>query len=243
MTRLLPLVLILLAVGRPAAAHELWLEPQAGGDTALIHWGHVAGSGHEGVRSIEYDPTAVIGVRCLAADTGVDVSTDVIAPGAGEPSWPVRVDLCRGVVAVHFDAGTWTKTVRGTRPGGPDEHPDGLGSWRARATVKRIDAWNPRFASPVLDALEITPTGDPFAVEAGGKLNVRVTLTGEPVEGAVVTYDGKPRGTTGPDGVVRIRLRDAGTQHVGAILEVDHAGAPIARTVHEAFLVFDLGGR
>lgn len=243
MRRLLPLVLLLVAVGRPAAAHELWLEPQPEHGWALVHWGHVTGSGHEGVRSIEYDPSAVVAVRCLAADTGAELSNHVLTLGAGESAWPARVGLCGGLVAIHFDAGTWTKTVRGTQRGGPDQYPGGLGSWRAWASVKRIDAWNARFAEPVLETLEISPVSDPFAVESGGKLNVRVTLAGEPVEGAVVTYDGKPRGTTGPDGIVRIRLRDAGVQHVGAVLEVDLVGAPIARTVHEAFLVFELGGR
>lgn len=244
-------LVLLLAAPLAAVAHELWLAPLEDEPGLVLHWGHSAGTAHAGEASLAYDLRSVVELRSVAVPhTSTSVAAHTPADSAEvhdllpaldpEASWPLRIAAPPGVVAARLDAGTWTRTVRGTQRGGPDQHPDGLGSWRAWATAKRVDAWNERCAQPLLGGLEITPLTDPLAVRPGEKLDVRVTLAAVPVEGAVVSYGGKPRGVSGPDGVVRIRLREAGLQHLGAVFEEEHPDAPIGRTLHEAFLHFVL---
>mgnify|MGYP001814810636 CR=1 FL=1 len=52
----------------------------------------------------------------------------------------------------------------------------------------------------------------------GKKLRLLVAYRKQPAEGVVVTYDGKPRGQTGPDGRINIRVRHAGFQVIQASL-------------------------
>lgn len=243
MRRLLPrtvLALVLVATAVSVArAHELWLEPAEGGRALLLHWGHAPhAGGHGGEASLPYDPGAVVDVVVFGADGQVFESE----ADTGS-AWPVQIGAADGLVAVRFDGGTWTRTVRGTRAGGPDRHPEGLESWSSWASIKRLHAWNAAFAAPVLAGIEITPATDPFALRADDKLDVRVTIGGAPVEGAVVSYQGKPRGSSGPDGVVRLRLRETGIQRITATYEEQRSGAVIGRILHESFLEFVLEKR
>ena len=240
------LVIVVSITGASAVqAHQLWLEPIEGERALLLHWGHSASAGHEGESSLPYLREAVVEARARGLNSSAELeSASLLLPDTpGATEWPVRIADRAELIAVRLDAGVWTRTMQGTLRGGPTEHPDGFGSWQAWATVKRLTAWSEPFIEPVLAGLELTPLGDPFAAKPGGMLDVRVTLNSTPVEGAIVSYADKPRGTTGPEGVVRIRLREAGVQHIAAVYEEQHAGAPIGRTLHEAFLQFDLEAR
>lgn len=235
-----PALLILLLFPAAVGAHELWLESVDDGAGWRLHWGHVAGSDHEGVRSLPYERSAV--VQAICRDPGGD-SRDlapVVAEGGGEG--PVDLPACGGLLAVRLDAGTWTRTPRGTRPGGPDTNPGGLESWRAWASVKRLVEWAPGSPRPVLDGLELTPVEDPSALSPGDKIDLLVTLDGAPVADAVVRYEGRPRGSSDRDGRIRLRLREAGAQHLSATLEREHPEGPLDRTLYEAYLVFELSG-
>ena len=141
------------------------------------------------------------------------------------------------------DWGWWTRTANGTQPGRPDGVAGVLQAWSSRETVKHLEPGYAGFAQPVGSGLEVTPIADPFAVKPGGKLTVRVTLDGAPVAGAAVTYDGKVRGESGPDGTVRLKLREPGLQVIRATLRRAAADPSWAEDVQTGTVTFVLEAR
>jgi nickel transport protein len=55
-----------------------------------------------------------------------------------------------------------------------------------------------------------------------------------------VSYDGKPRGTTGRDGRINIRLRHGGFQVIQASLTRPDASGKADEVIHSANLNFEL---
>lgn len=229
------LLFLLLFASRPGAAHELWLESLESGGFQL-HWGHGDGSGHAGLQSLPFVASDVVEV--WGAATGAAVRRiDVRADDQGR----VRLDDCDDFVALRFDAGTWVKTRRGTVRGQPSTVEGALDSWQSSATVKRIARFDQDTARPRMEGLEISPLDDPAGLEVGDKIDLRVTLGADPIADVVVTYAGRPRGTTERDGTVRLKLRDAGVQRFGASHTIPTVDAAVDRRVYEAFLEFEVG--
>ena len=56
-----------------------------------------------------------------------------------------------------------------------------------------------------------------------------------------MTYDGKPRGHTGADGTVNVRIKHGGQQLIQASTRTPHAGPEADEVVHTAALTFTLG--
>lgn len=195
----------------PAAAHDLWIEPT--GDGLVLLRGH-RHSGHAGAEVMPIDPAHLLSVDCLQAD-GTIVAHDVAEHTAGDS---LRLDCSGPAVQVTLSSGFWTKTVRGTRnvPRRQAEH--ALSSWRSFETVIFLRHWHPRLAHGWGDRLAILPDAAEETWSVGDKATFRVTLAGEPVADAVVRYHGKPRGTSGKDGTINIRLREAGLQMLQASL-------------------------
>lgn len=81
---------------------------------------------------------------------------------------------------------------------------------------------------------------DPEIVKTkdGDKLRVRVLADGKPAPGAIVMYDGKPRGETGTDGALHIRIRHPGLQLIQATAHTPHAGPEAEEVVHTTALTF-----
>jgi nickel transport protein len=88
--------------------------------------------------------------------------------------------------------------------------------------------------------LEITAVNDPLSLHEGDKLRLLITFEGRPLEGAVVAYDGKPRGQSGPDGAVNVRIQHAGFQVVQASLSRPDASGKADEVVHTTNLNFEL---
>ena len=53
-------------------------------------------------------------------------------------------------------------------------------------------------------------------LKSGEKLRLLVTQEGKPRVGVTVAYDDKPRGVTGKDGRINVRIRDGGLQRLTA---------------------------
>lgn len=234
MFRCAALMLVMFACG-PSAAHELWLQPLGEGSYHL-HWGHADGDDHGGAHGLRFELTDV--VEAWGAAPGSPVHR-IEARRDGDQ---VRLDGCADFVAVRMDAGTWVKTRRGTVRGRPGEVEGALHSWRSSATVKRVAHLSDDTRRPRLQGLEITPLDDPAALDVGDKIDLRVTLGAVPVAEVVVTYAGRPRGTTDRDGTIRLKMRDAGVQRFGASHTVTDVDPDVDRTIYEAFLEIDLGG-
>jgi nickel transport protein len=201
--------LLLLAAALPAAAHDLWLEREAGGHVLLQ--GHRTGA-HEGEARVPYAQDFVKQALCFDAQG----RARPLAVAAGHPA-KLAGDCAALFVAAS--SGYWSKTAWETRNAPKTGLPGVLKSWRSEDAVKRVNRWSAALARPLTRGLEITPVDDPFRLGVGDKITVRVTLDGQPRAGVPVAYDGATRGATGEDGTVVLKIRHGGLQMIAASLE------------------------
>jgi uncharacterized GH25 family protein len=215
-----------------AVAHDLWVEPEASGYRLL--YGHHPRVSHEGTRRIAYAPDSVKSVVCLDAAGGR-------RPAKTGGSSPVKIEGDCAVLYVLTSSGYWTKTTAGTKNLKKTEAASPLGSWQSFESVKHIAQWGSGASSPLATALEIVPAENPLALKKGDKLTLRVLANGQPVADAMVSYGGKPRGQTGADGSVNIRVKHGGLQLIQASTRTPHAGPEADEVVHTTALTFALG--
>lgn len=221
------------AAGMSAAvAHDLWVEPEAGGYRLL--YGHHPRVSHEGTRQIAYAPDIVKSIVCLDAAGGR-------RPAEAGGGSPLKIQGECDVLYVLTSSGYWTKTTAGTKNLKKTEAASPLGSWQSFESVKHIARRGSGAASPLATPLEIVPAGNPLALKDGDKLTLRVLANGQSVADATVSYDGKPRGQTGADGTVNIRMKHAGLQLIQAATRTSHAGPEADEVVHTTALTFVLG--
>ena len=225
--RITALILALCTV--PALAHDLWIERESG--AYVLYNGHKH-SGHAGTEVIPYDADFVKQARCY------DVEGRVGTESAGGS--PFRLVADCAVLTLSASSGYWSKTPYGTKPLPKDEVTQVVKSWLSLESVKRIDVWAPVFAAPLTQDLEIVPLEDPLTLAAGDKLHLRVTLAGQPVSGAVVTYDGDPRGASDAEGHVNVRIRRGGFQLIEAGISRPLDSPQADEEIRTAVLVFEL---
>jgi len=226
------LLAAILVLSGQAHAHDLWLEREGPGEGIGLYYGHKY-SRHGGAKLLEYRPEWVREALCFDA---AGRETALQAPAG----YPYRIRGECAVACVLTSSGYWTKTPYGTENVPRAEARMPLKSWLSYESVKRIDHWSAAFAEPLTGWLEMTPLGDPASLRQGRKLRLRVTLDRQPVEGVAVSYDGKPRGLTGRDGKINIRLRHGGFQVIQASLSLPDASGRADEIVHSANLNFEL---
>lgn len=221
-------------VGVPAvvSAHDLWVEAEEGGYRIL--YGHHPQVSHEGARQLPYAPDAVKSVVCLEPG-------GARRPAKAGGSSPVKVEGECAVLYVLTSSGYWTKTPAGTKNVRKTEAASPLAAWQSFESVKHLSAWGPAASEPIGAPLEIVPERDPLGLREGDKLGLRIFANGKPVAGAVLSYDGKVRGETGPDGSVNVRVRHGGLQLIQAAVRTPHPGPEADEVVHTTALTFALG--
>lgn len=224
--------LLLALAPAKAPAHGLWIEAGAEGITILE--GHRDGDDHSGAAAKNVPGAEVVRVVC-AGDDGATAFVD------GPVTWPVFGDRRCAAFCGLVSSGYWTKTVSGTvnLPKDVAEHP--LTSWLSFESAKAIFRWSDAFNRPLTDDLEIVPLHDPTVLAPGDKLRLVVTLGGAGVPDAVVLVDGKPRGTTDHEGLVNVKLRQAGFQSIVASHRSPADGMKADEIVRTAVLDFRLG--
>lgn len=225
----LGVTLLLLVLSATIHAHDLWLDREAG--AYVLHNGHRHG-GHEGAETIPYAPSFVKRARCYGSDGRV------VEPPLGDS--PFRMEGACAALMVDVSSGYWGKTPFETLNLPRNEVGQVVASWRSLEAVKRIDQWREAFSSPLGDGLEIVPRENPLALGPGDKLHLTVVLAGEPVKGAVVSYDGDPRGATDAEGRINIRLRHAGFQLLAASFSRSLDSPEADREVFTSVLNFEL---
>jgi nickel transport protein len=230
MSHTLPAVLIGLFVSAQCGAHDLWIERD--GPRHTLAYGHER-SAHEGAKSLEYKAVSVKGAECV--DTAGNSVKSRFTQG-----FPATLNGDCAASLFHVSSGYWSKTPYGTKNLPKDEAGAVLDSWLSMENVKRIDRWGPGLDQPVADGIEIVPLDNPLSLRAGDKLRLRVYLNKKPQAGVTVAYFGKPRGVSGADGVVNVRLASPGFQLLQASLELPSRDPRADKTIHAASLQFDL---
>jgi nickel transport protein len=230
LTRLLLIVSMVLI---PAAshAHDYWFERI--NEDYLLHRGHRF-SQHQGENEVPFDPKIITGAHCLRPN-----ETSPLPAVVGE-SYPLRVEGPCIAVMVTADSGYWSQTLTGTRNQGKDELFGVLRSWQAFESVKRVEAWTDRLRAPLSEDLELLFTENPFTLAVGDKLRLTAVFRGEPVKGVTVAYHGDPRGVTGDDGRVNLRIRHKGLQMISASLEEPIESKKADKRVRSTILMFDI---
>lgn len=223
-------MILALGVAARATAHDLWWEREDGG--FVLRYGHLPGA-HEGERELPYAAAEVAAVHGLGAE-GEWRSLPV------PPEAPVRIRGDWAALVAEMAPVVWTKTPYGTVRAPKSETEMPLASWESRESVKRIERWRPELSRPLGASLEIVPASDVTGLRPGRKLRVLVMVEGEPVEGAAVAYDGAPRGVSGKDGAVNLKIRHAGWQNIQASLEQPLDGVRADKVIATAALVFEL---
>jgi len=220
----------LIAAAGQAHAHDLWLEKEGG--SFGLYYGHKH-SRHQGATFIEYPADWVGEALCLDV-TGASI------PFQSEEAYPYRMRGGCALAHVSISSGYWTKTPYGTENVAKDQAQMSIESWLSHDSVKRIDHWTESLARPLAGGLELTPLEDPLSLRKGEKLRLMVTFEGEPVQDAVVTYDGKPRGRSGADGRINIRVRHGGFQVIQASLTRSIASEKADEVIYSTNLNFEL---
>ncbi len=192
------------------SAHDYWFSPDR--DDYTLHRGHRV-SDHSGKNEVPFDPSIITSARCLNPNHSEPQRAEISA------EYPVRVTGPCLAVIVTANSGYWSQTLTGTKNQGKDELFGVLRSWQALESIKRVEAWDARLKTPMTRELELVFTQDPFLLATGDKLRLIAMLDGKPVEGVTVAYDGDPRGVTGSDGRINLKIRHQGLQTISASLE------------------------
>ncbi len=226
-------LLLLLAPALPAAAHDLWLEKEAGGHVLLQ--GHRTGA-HAGAERVPYAADFVRQALCADAQG----KTKPLAVAAG---YPAKLSGDCAALFVAASSGYWTKTAWETKNASKTGIAGMLKSWRSEDSVKRLNRWSAALARPLTAGLEITPVDDPFRLGVDDKLTVRVTLGGKPRANVPVAYDGATRGATNDDGTVVLKIRHGGLQMIAASLETPLDEGQADTLIRATTLNFELPGK
>lgn len=193
-----------------AFAHDYWFKTVD--DDYLLFRGHRF-SQHQGQKEVPFDPRIIDNALCLSVKAGEPYPTPV------STGYPPRIQgPCLGLL-VSLDSGYWSQTLTGTKNQPKDELFAVLRSWHALETVKHIKGWSPRLQRAFGPGLELVLREDPFHLAIGDKLRLTAMLNGQPVAGVTVAYHGDPRGVTGDDGRINLKIRHAGMQLISASLE------------------------
>ena len=152
--------------------------------------------------------------------------------------WTIACDAL--AAHVTLSSGYWTKTVYGTKNVPRRQAQHAVTSWQSFETVTYLRRWHPRLAQALGERLEILPSEDPASWHEGHKATFQVTLAGRPMPGVIVSYQGKPRGTTGEDGRINIRLRESGFQMIQASLSRPSTDPDADEVIDTATLNFRL---
>jgi nickel transport protein len=221
---------LLLAWATACPAHDLWIERD--GNRQTLAYGHER-SPHDGAKNLEYGPASVKDATCF--DGAGKAVKATFAPG-----YPASLQGECAASLFQVSSGYWSKTPYGTKNIAKTEAGAVLDSWLSLESVKRIDRWGPGLARPLGETLEIVPLDNPLGLRVGDKLRLRVYLDKQPLAGATVAYFGKPRGVSGSDGGVNIRLANPGFQLIQASLETPVRDARADKIIHAAGLHFEL---
>lgn len=222
-----PLLLLSLLAAVPAQAHDLLLAWSDTGLTVLV--GHLAGAEHDAPSHALAD-TLLRDAWALTEAGAVPLTTGA-QPLACPPD-------ALGAV-VRADWGPRAATPAGRVPLAEARPAEILATSHARANAAALRG--PLPGPPACPDLFLLPLRDPTALSPGDKIRVRVLRDGSPCAGATVLVDGSPRGETGDDGELNVKIRRAGAQLLQAVWRGPDPAGAVDELVLETSLTFTCG--
>lgn len=225
-----PLLLLLALYSGLSCGHDIWIERN--GSQHSLAYGHEKSS-HAGAQRLEYKPENVQQALCFndsAQTQRVELRTQYPATLQGDcaVSWFL------------LSSGYWSKTPYGLKNRPKNEVDAAIDSWLSLEAIKRLDRWSKALVRPVTQELELVPLDNPMTLKNGDKMRLRVWFQGKPAANVTVAYFGKPRGVTGEDGMLNIRLNQAGYQHIEASMELPLADGKADKTIRTSSLQFEI---
>jgi nickel transport protein len=216
-----------------ASSHDLWIDRS--GPLHTLAYGHER-SGHDGVKQLEYKPETVKQAICFNS-AGQEQRTEQVR------NYPATMKSDCAASWFLLSSGYWSKTPYGTKNLPKGEAGAVIDSWLSVESIKRIDRWSEALVTPLTKELELVALDNPATLKNGAKLHLRAYFQSKPAANVTVAYFGKPRGVTGTDGTMNIRLNEAGFQLIQASLELPIIGANASKadkTIHSSALQFEL---
>ncbi|MGB0909148.1 MAG: DUF4198 domain-containing protein [Nitrospirales bacterium] len=213
-------------------AHDYWYETD--GQDYVLYRGHHH-TEHKGEKVVPYAPSIVQKGHCLSPEGTIQTFGQL-------SQYPARIPgPCRSLT-VEVDSGYWSQTWTETLNQSKENVSDAVFSWRALENTKLLNSWTPVQSNrPLSHGLEILLEKNPFVLENGQKLRLLVMLEGKPLPGVTVAYDGNPRGVTGNDGRINVRIRHGGLQVLtGSIDEPPRDSQKADKLTRSAALFFEL---
>ena len=223
-------LLLALLIPTTTFGHDLWIERN--GQLHSLAYGHERSS-HIGEKRLQYQPESVQQARCFDA-SGQELPTE-----RGR-QYPVTLKGDCGASWFLLSTGYWSKTPYGTKNLAKNQAGAVIESWQSIEAVKRLDLWGSALARPLTLELELAPIENPLGLKAGDKLRLRAWFQGKPAANVSVAYFGKPRGVSGADGAINIRLNQAGYQHIEASLEQPLNDDRADKSIHATALQFEI---
>lgn len=197
----------------PALAHNVWLEPDAGG-SYLVQFG-----GHEGALE-SFRPEKLKSVQAFD-QRGRSIAVKVESREGGVRVQPERQ---AALLAVHFDNGYFSRVGDGPMVEKPmTENPGATSGVHAVKYHKSIIVWGAFAGQALGQPFEIVPRAHQTP-HAGQPLRVQVLLDGKPAEGIRLSLGEKGAPvTTAADGTATV-TPTAGINHLLAIRRTPVAG-------------------
>ncbi len=216
----------------PVEAHDFWFQQE--GQEYVLYRGHHFGN-HEGEFLVPYDPAIIQHITCVSPDgvpRKVDPPTD----------YPARIPGPCARLTVEVNSGYWPETGIETIHQSGEQVPEARYTWRVIESTTLLNSWNQlEHPSSLPQGLEIFLEKNPFLVKEGEKLRLVVLQSGKPRQGVTVAYDGNPRGVTGQDGRINIRVRHGGPQVItGSIKEPAVDAGKADSLLRSTTLLFEL---
>jgi nickel transport protein len=217
-----------LALSGQAAAHDFWLERQAGA--------FVLRYGHRGGETLLLEADKMRALRCRQAKGAV---TDLLRSAVVSRTQLSLSSSC-AVVSAFLDGGYYSLTPDGERNLPKNRVPDAVKAWRSKQFAKWVDVHSPLAGQAHGDEFEIVPVSDLAKVKTGDKATFRILLDGKPLPGAVLAINHKPLGETDDQGEVRVKIRSSDVESVSASFRRALKSPEADSEVFEASLTFEV---
>ena len=178
-----------------ALAHDFFIEPK--GEDFVVVFGH-------GTQREEFEVSKVKLVRALDLQ-GKEIP---VQKEKKEKGLVLKINGRPSTVLVSIDNGYWSKTIYGWKELPKRKASRVVEAIRSLFFSKTILSWNESVQTASADTgLDIIPLKNPFEMNAGESLSLKVLLRGQPLPGAeVIGIEHAKLGKTDKDGLIKVPL-------------------------------------